>query len=319
MSPDDAKRKRARAIQMLRSTGMTDAEIERELAKHGLSTTRNESDAQIIDAEIVSEESSSNDEAMIEPVAHLPAVILNPSRSPNEQDGGRDWSKSSVPQRRCKAHKKDGEQCKNAALRGATVCRYHGGAAKHVKMAARARLENATDRLAKELLGMAIDPTATPAVKLAAIRDALDRGGLRPPNEVVLSQGSTAFDEVFDGIYSGPADEYLTDSSDSQDDSAYSPPPDDSAEDGTYQANSSHCESQPASVDGDAGNAREWFDRPRRQRDCDRPASTQPSERERGDRYHRRSFLTGEDAIAEANRANAEIGALRALPPGRSR
>lgn len=42
---------------------------------------------------------------------------------------------------------------------------------------------------------MAIDPDIN-SVRLAAIRDALDRGGLTP-NEVVLRQGSSALEETF--------------------------------------------------------------------------------------------------------------------------
>jgi hypothetical protein len=83
---------------------------------------------------------------------------------------------------------------------GSTVCWFHGGAAKHVKAAARARIENAQDLMAKELLTIAITAESE-AVKLAAIRDALDRGGLRPPAEVVLSQGETKpYEELFQGI-----------------------------------------------------------------------------------------------------------------------
>lgn len=71
-------------------------------------------------------------------------------------------------------------------------------------MAARARLEDASDLMAKELLGMAIDPNVGDAVKLAAIKDALDRGGLKAPSEVVVSAGSQAgFEELFDDIATG--------------------------------------------------------------------------------------------------------------------
>jgi hypothetical protein len=109
-----------------------------------------------------------------------------------------------VPERRCKAPKKTGEQCKNAAIQGGTVCRYHGGASKFVKQVARARLDNASDLIAKQLLRMAVDDNVADAVKLTAIRDALDRAGLKARNEVVVSAGSqTGFDEVFEGIYSG--------------------------------------------------------------------------------------------------------------------
>lgn len=81
-------------------------------------------------------------------------------------------------ERRCRGHKKTGERCQRPAMLGGTVCRHHGGAAPHVKRAAQARLENAADRMARMLLGIATDDDSPPAVRLAAIRDALDRAGL---------------------------------------------------------------------------------------------------------------------------------------------
>src|SRR5689334_1145048 len=122
---------------------------------------------EIIDAEIVEDN-------------HLPAVIEQPkSYQTAEPIKGqeRDWETYAEPSRRCAGHKKTGEQCKNAAILGSTVCRFHGGAARHVKAAARARLENAADLMAKQLLGIALTAEGE-AVKLAAIRDALDRAGL---------------------------------------------------------------------------------------------------------------------------------------------
>jgi hypothetical protein len=56
---------------------------------------------------------------------------------------------------------------------GARVCRYHGGAAKQVVRAARVRLQNAAEKMARELLGMATNPDVSDPVKLAAIKDAL--------------------------------------------------------------------------------------------------------------------------------------------------
>lgn len=46
------------------------------------------------------------------------------------------------------------------AIRGATMCRFHGGAAAHVKREARERHERAADRMAKALLGIATDGLA---------------------------------------------------------------------------------------------------------------------------------------------------------------
>ncbi|BCO56991.1 hypothetical protein MINTM008_23840 [Mycobacterium intracellulare] len=104
---------------------------------------------------------------------------------------------------RCVAHKSNGERCLKLAIKGATVCRTHGGATRHVRRAARARLENAADLMARQLLGIALTAEGE-AVKLAAIKDALDRAGLKPPAEVVLSQGEAKpYETVFDSIASG--------------------------------------------------------------------------------------------------------------------
>lgn len=135
---------------------------------------------------------------------NLPAVIPQPkSYQTDEPIKGqeRDWETYAEPSRRCAGHKKTGERCKNAAILGSTVCRFHGGAARHVKAAARARLDNAADLMAKHLLGIAVGGESE-AVRLQAIRDALDRAGVSKPTEVVLSPGQPKqpWEEVFDGI-----------------------------------------------------------------------------------------------------------------------
>jgi hypothetical protein len=100
----------------------------------------------------------------------------------------------------CVAHKKNGERCQKAPILGATVCRFHGGAAGHVKRAARARLENAADRLARQLLGMAEDPDTPPAVKLAALRDALDRAGIAARTAMDVSVELKPYEKLFDRL-----------------------------------------------------------------------------------------------------------------------
>lgn len=243
---------------------------------------------EIIDAEIVEDD-------------QLPAVIpkakSHVSDTPIEAQevgrtsDGREWPHGPTPDRRCRAHKKTGEQCKNAAILGSTVCRFHGGAAKHVKAAARARLENAADLMAKELLGIALTAEGE-AVKLAAIRDALDRAGLKPPAEVVLSQGeSKPYEELFDDISSGSraesrrargvpdTDDSLADFGTEEQDTP--PPP----------AMAAEAHSQP--------------DPPREPRPCEtgRERDAQPPAR----------HVTGEAAMRAANEANRQIGALKAI------
>nr|WP_275085057.1 HGGxSTG domain-containing protein [Mycolicibacterium holsaticum] len=84
--------------------------------------------------------------------------------------------KPKAPKRICgRRSKRSGEPCKNAPLAGQDVCRMHGGATKASKEAARRRLDEAADRLARQLLKMTTDPSVSDSVKLAAIKDALDR------------------------------------------------------------------------------------------------------------------------------------------------
>lgn len=111
------------------------------------------------------------------------------------------WERSAHPERRCTAHKKDGDRCKNAARRGTTVCDFHGAKAPQVKAKARQRLEEAADRMACELLRMAGDDNVADSVKLAAIRDALDRAGLAARTAVAVEVGPPKpYEQILDGI-----------------------------------------------------------------------------------------------------------------------
>src|SRR6476620_11003823 len=115
------------------------------------------------------------------------------------------WQKVADPKIvRCKAHRKNGDQCRHAAMNGTTgVCRNHGGAAGQVRRKARLRLEMAADRMARELLGIATGAESE-AVRLAAIRDALDRSGLAAKTAVEVEVSAKPFELVFDKIASGP-------------------------------------------------------------------------------------------------------------------
>ena len=133
----------------------------------------------------------------------------NPSKTKPIRDrrlSPRDWSISDVPERQCTAHKRNGDRCKNAAIRGGTVCGYHGGNAPAVKAKARLRLEMAADRLARQLLNMTTDPNVADPVKLTAIKDALDRSGLAAKTVVSVEVRVKPFERVFDSIVAEPRD-----------------------------------------------------------------------------------------------------------------
>jgi hypothetical protein len=111
------------------------------------------------------------------------------------------WKDGRTPRRRCSAHSSQtGLPCKRPPIEGGTVCGTHGGRAPHIKKAARARLENAADRLARQLLGMAEDPDMAPAVKLAALRDALDRAGIGARTALDVSVELKPYEKLFDRL-----------------------------------------------------------------------------------------------------------------------
>jgi hypothetical protein len=88
------------------------------------------------------------------------------------------------PARRCLAHRKNGEQCRNWAIQGHHVCRYHGGAAPQTKAAAREFLELQALKNARDNLQELADNAKSEDVRLRATNSALDRAGLKPPTEV---------------------------------------------------------------------------------------------------------------------------------------
>lgn len=119
------------------------------------------------------------------------------------------WWANAAPQvqaHRCVAHRKNGDRCRRAAINGATVCRTHGGATRHIRNAAKVRLQNAADLMARELLKMATDDNVSDAVKLAAIKDALDRGGLGAKTEVEVT--AKPYEGIISRIQGGSREEY---------------------------------------------------------------------------------------------------------------
>lgn len=81
-------------------------------------------------------------------------------------------------ERRCTAHSaRTGLPCKAYAIKGATVCRTHGGSAPQVKAKAEERLRHMVDPMLSKLHTLAMQ---TDNLKVASecVRDALDRAGI---------------------------------------------------------------------------------------------------------------------------------------------
>lgn len=109
------------------------------------------------------------------------------------------------PQRRqCKAVKSNGVRCGNPPIKGATVCRMHGGSAPQVRKKAAERLLAASDSLMAALLKIATSAESE-GVRLAAIKDALDRAGFAPAQMVKLGLAQDdPFTELLNEILSDP-------------------------------------------------------------------------------------------------------------------
>ena len=93
-------------------------------------------------------------------------------------------TRSSLPKApRCTAHRSNGEPCKAFAIRGASVCVTHGGAAKQVRERARQRLAGMIDPALDNLAKLLVHHNGS--VRLRAIENVLDRNDLGVLREAI--------------------------------------------------------------------------------------------------------------------------------------
>jgi hypothetical protein len=93
----------------------------------------------------------------------------------------------SATRRSCRATRRDGAPCTNPPVKGALVCRMHGGAAPQVKRAARQRLLEAADPAAARLVQLLDSDDEAIAVRAATAL--LDRSGHGPSSTQVQVDG----------------------------------------------------------------------------------------------------------------------------------
>lgn len=86
---------------------------------------------------------------------------------------------------KCTAKKTSGKPCNAEAIRGANVCRVHGGSAPQVRRAAALRLAALIDP-AIGVVAKALK-SKTERIKLDAAKDVLDRNGLKDALKVYIS------------------------------------------------------------------------------------------------------------------------------------
>ena len=127
---------------------------------------------------------------------------------PMERSGLRDSELKGNPARRCKAHRKNGEQCRKWAIQGGNVCATHGGKARQVVAKAKLRLMENADPAVKQLLKIAFDDNEPTEIRLKATLAAIDRAGLGVKSEVEVGISVKPFEAILDKMDSGSRSEY---------------------------------------------------------------------------------------------------------------
>lgn len=106
-------------------------------------------------------------------------------------------SASSTDRAQCTAHKRNGDRCSNPPVRGAKVCRMHGGSAPQVKAKANQRLIEMILPALAHLRKIIDSPATSDADKLKAIGMVLNRTGYSERHSIDLGlRESTAFDDL---------------------------------------------------------------------------------------------------------------------------
>jgi hypothetical protein len=113
-----------------------------------------------------------------------------------------EWWASRSPEiasRRCRGHNGGHERCRKVAMEGQQVCGTHGGRAPQAKRKARQRIDEAQDRMARILLGIA-EGAESEAVNLAAVKHVLAIGGISEKHAVAVEVELKPYEELMEGI-----------------------------------------------------------------------------------------------------------------------
>jgi hypothetical protein len=106
-------------------------------------------------------------------------------------------------ERRCRAKSsRTGQPCRRWAILGGNVCPTHGGSIHRVKLSAQQRLAEMVDPALTSLADLVIRAD-NDAIKLAAIKDVLDRAGFKP-RERVETSGKVVIEIVYADAVDGP-------------------------------------------------------------------------------------------------------------------
>lgn len=120
-------------------------------------------------------------------------------------------TKDLVPKVTCVARKTNGKPCSNRPIKGANVCKNHGGNAPAVRKKAAERILMAQDIAAAKLIELMQNPDVPYSIQRAAAADLLDRGGNVAAHVLAipgLSSEPAPWEQIFAGIVGGSRAEY---------------------------------------------------------------------------------------------------------------
>lgn len=102
----------------------------------------------------------------------------------------------------CTAHKRNGDRCSNPPVRGAVVCRMHGGSAPQVRAKANQRLVEMILPALAHLRKIVDSPSTSDADKLKAIQMILNRTGYSERQQIDIGlREPSKFDELTDTAF----------------------------------------------------------------------------------------------------------------------
>lgn len=111
------------------------------------------------------------------------------------------WATKAGPNvRRCKAHRRNGNQCAKAAMNGQKVCGTHGGRAAHSLAAARRRLAENADPAVRQLAKIAYDENVSVETRLKATLALIDRSVGGAKTSVDIEIGTKPIDAILETV-----------------------------------------------------------------------------------------------------------------------
>ena len=164
---------------------------------------------------------------------------------------------------RCTAHRKNGQQCRKFAIFGTNVCRVHGEAAKQVKAKAQRRIAMAADSMAREVIGIVKDKNISEAVRVTAIRDALDRAGVSAKTAIDVEVAVKPWEEIYTKITSGTREDYRRGTQHDDEDETQRPAIESGIESGTEaqtETNQDTQDSEDGVTEADGTDLAEYLD-----------------------------------------------------------